>query len=212
MKSVKIVLFAWFLLSFFHPAPVSAQSQEVKQLLLNVEKLAQLKQILKDMYKGYEILHNGYTAIRDISQGSFSIHKIFLDGLLAVSPTVQKYKRVADIIDYQLRIVKDYKSAYNQFKNNKNFTSEEIDYMGKVYGNLVSLSLENIDDLTTVLTAGKLRMSDDERITIIDHLFSQVQDEWLFLNHINNSAKLLSIARSREQQEINLSRKLLDIK
>jgi hypothetical protein len=196
----------------FYTTGASAQSQEAQQLLLNVEKLAQLKQILKDMYKGYEILNNGYTAIKDISQGNFNIHKVFLDGLLAVSPAVKKYKRIADIIDYQLRIMKEYKSAYNQFKEGGNFTVEETDYMAKVYGNLSNLSLQNLDDLLTVITAGKLRMSDDERISAIDHIFSEVEDEWLFLKHFNNSAKLLSIARVREQQDIDLSRKLMDIK
>src|SRR5688572_31632250 len=109
------------------------QSQEVQQLLLNWEKLAQLKKILNDMYTGYKIVHQGYTTIRDISQGDFTLHKDFLDGLLEVSPVVKKYKRIADIISYQLRIVKGYKTAFDQFNLSKSFTTEEIEYFGKVY-------------------------------------------------------------------------------
>jgi len=212
MKSVKLILWVSLFLSVFYSTPASGQSQEAQQLLLDVQKLTQLKQILQNMYKGFEVLHNGYTAIKDISQGNFNIHKVFLDGLLAVSPTVQKYKRIADIMDYQLRIMKEYRSAYNQFMGDKNFSSDEIDYIGKVYGKLATLSLKNLDDLMIVITAGKLRMSDDERITMIDHIFSEVQDEWLFLNHFNDSAKLLSIGRAKEQEEIDRSRELLDIK
>lgn len=212
MKRVKVALCFAFFVTLLKPMCLNAQEHEIQQLLLNVEKLAQFKQILQDMYKGYQILHKGYTAIKDISQGNFSIHKTFLDGLLEVSPTVQKYKRVADIIDYQIRIVKEYKSAYNQFKKDKYFTSGEIEYMGKVYGNLSELCLKNLDDLLTVITAGKLRMSDDERISAIDNIFSEIQDEWSFLKHFNNSAKLLSVARAKEQQDVDISRKLLDIK
>jgi hypothetical protein len=73
------------------------QSQEIQQLLLNWEKLTQLKTILNDMYEGYKIIDKGYTTIRDISQGNFSLHKDFLDGLLEVSPAVQRYKRIAEI-------------------------------------------------------------------------------------------------------------------
>ncbi|MFX9630904.1 hypothetical protein ABTO69_20345, partial [Acinetobacter baumannii] len=57
-----------------------AQSDEVQQLLLNVEKLAQFKKILQNMYDGYKLLHKGYTAVKNISEGNFSLHKTFLDG------------------------------------------------------------------------------------------------------------------------------------
>ena len=46
-----------------------AQTVEAQQLLLNWEKLTQFKQILKDMYAGYQIIQKGYTSIRDISLG-----------------------------------------------------------------------------------------------------------------------------------------------
>ena len=93
-----------------------SQADEIQQLLLNLEKLTQFKKILQNMYDGYEILHEGYTAIKDISEGNFNLHKNFLDALLEVSPSVKRYKRISDIINYQLRIVREYKSAYNNFK------------------------------------------------------------------------------------------------
>src|SRR5438552_2102449 len=100
----------WFMtFSFLNHA--NAQSYETQQLLLDVQKLAQLKQILKDMKTGYEIVSKGYSSIRDISQGNFNLHQVFLDGLLQVSPVVKNYKRVADIVSYQLRMVKEYKAA-----------------------------------------------------------------------------------------------------
>jgi hypothetical protein len=40
--------------------PVKAQATELAQLALNIEKLAQFKQILADLKKGYEILSGGY--------------------------------------------------------------------------------------------------------------------------------------------------------
>jgi hypothetical protein len=184
------------------------QSQEVQQLLLDVEKLAQFKQILSDLKKGYEILSSGYTAIKNISQGNFNLHQTFLDGLLQVSPAVQKYERIADIIRYQLKIVKEYKAAFNQFKADKNFTVDEIDYMGKVYSHLFNESVENLDDLITVITAGKLRMSDDERLKAIDHIWTEIQDQYAFLRDFNSSTAMLSKARQREQQEIDVSKKL----
>ena len=185
-----------------------AQSEEAQQLLLNVEKLAQFKKILQNMKDAYVILHKGYSAIKDISEGNFSLHKAFLDGLLEVSPTVRKYKRIADIISYQLRIVKIYKGAFNEFKSNGQFTVEEVSYLGKVYDNLFNASLKNLDELAMVVTAGKLRMSDDERLQAIDRIYGSVEDQYSFLLEFNNQTSVLSLQRKSEQAEIELSKKI----
>lgn len=186
----------------------NAQSREVQQLLLNVEKLAQLKQILADMKKGYEIISSGYNTIKDLSEGNFSLHKTFLDGLIQVSPAVRKYKKAADIINYQLILVKEYKSAYKRFKQNGSFNPQELDYLGRVYNNLFKQSLNNLDQLIMVITADKLRMSDDERMQAIDNIFHDMQDKLMFLRHFNNQAGILALKREREKNDAAAVKKI----
>lgn len=190
----------------------SAQSQEAQQLLLNVEKLAQLKSILNNMYKGYKILTQGYNTIKDISQGNYKLHEGFLDGLLAVSPAVRNYKRVADIIRYQQKIMQEHKKAFTFFKGTGRFSPEELNYMGKVYSNLFQQSLKNLDELMMVITVSNLRMSDDERLQAIDRIFVDVEDKLTFLRSFNNSTKLLAVQRMQEQSEVDLLKQLHDIK
>lgn len=185
-----------------------AQSTEAQQLLLNVEKLAQLKKILSNMKKGYEIVSTGYNTIKDISQGNFNLHDAFLNALLQVSPTVRKYKRVADIISCQSQIVKEYRSAFNRFKSTNLFNSSEITYMEDVYKNLFNKSLQNLDELGMVLTAGKLRMSDDERIAAIDRVYKDISDKLVFLRSFNNEGSVLAVQRGREMVDTKLSEKL----
>ena len=185
-----------------------AQSTEAQQLLLNVEKLAQLTKILSNMKKGYEIVSTGYNTIKDISQGNFNLHDAFLNALLQVSPTVRKYKRVADIISCQSHIVKEYRSAFNRFKSTNLFNSSEITYMEDVYKNLFNKSLQNLDELGMVLTAGKLRMSDDERIAAIDRIYKDISDKLVFLRSFNNEGSVLAVQRGREMVDTKLSEKL----
>ncbi|MBX2933926.1 MAG: TerB family tellurite resistance protein [Ferruginibacter sp.] len=189
-----------------------AQSAEVQQLILNYEKLSQFRKILKNMYEGYKILYKGYTAVKDISEGNFNLHKNFLDGLLQVSPAVKKYKRIADIINYQVRIVKEYKAAFNEFKNGKQFTAEEIDYISKIYSTLFDQSLKNLDELAMVITAGKLRMSDDERLQAIDRIYASIEDQYSFLKDFNGNTAMLSLQRKSEQTEIAMSRKIYGLR
>jgi hypothetical protein len=179
-----------------------AQSTEIQQLLLNYEKLTQLKNILSDMKKGYTIVSKGYTTIKDISQGNFNLHEAFIDGLMVVNPAIKKYKRVADIISYQKSIVKEYKSAFVRFKQSGNFSPEEIDYLGKVYGQLFNKSVQNLDELATVVTSSKLSMSDDERLQTIDRIFADTEDKLQFLRDFNTKANILAIQRSREKQDV----------
>jgi len=185
-----------------------SQSQEAQQLLLNWEKLTQFKKILQDMYDGWKVINKGYTTIKDISSGNFSLHKNFLDALMEVSPVVKKYKRITDIVNYQLLIVKRYKAAFNQFKEDNTFTASEINYIGKVYANLFTESVKNLDELFMVITAGQLRMTDDERLQAIDRIYARIEDQFSFLEDFNSSTAYLSLQRKTEQTEIQMSKKI----
>lgn len=187
------------------------QSQEAKQLLLDVEKLAQLKNILTDLKKGYEIVSGGYTAIKNISEGNFNLHQLFLNSLLEVSPAVRKYKKIADIIAAQISLVTEYKSALKQFKESGKFNVNEIDYISNVYSNLFNQSAKNLDDLANIITANKLRMSDNERLGAIDNVWKETDSQLGFLRHFNNQTKILALQRAKEQNDISTMNQLYNV-
>jgi DNA repair ATPase RecN len=189
------------------PKKLPAQANELAQLALNIEKLAQFKQILSDLKKGYEILSGGYNQIKTLSKGNFELHKLFLDGLMEVNPAVKNYKHVADIIKYQIAIINEYKSSYHRFKESNSFSINELKYMGQVYGNLLTLSLKNLDDLVVIITSNKLRMSDEERLTAIDNIYNDMQDKLMFIKHFNGNNSLLSLQRAKEEKEIQKVKK-----
>lgn len=208
MKKIIVLL---IVLSNCTASKLSAQSEEVQQLLLNVEKLAQFKQILSDMKKGYQVISTGYSTIKNLSQGNFNLHKTFLDGLMMVSPSVKKYKRIADIIQNQIVIVREYKNAFNRFKRNDNFNPDEIMYLGDVYTNLFKQSLNDLDELAIIVTDNKVRMSDDERLQAIDRIFNNMQDKLLFLRHFNNNTTILAVQRAREKNDAATMKKIYGI-
>ena len=182
--------------------PAFGQSTEAQQLILNWEKLQELEKILDNMYVGYKILDKGYTTIKNISEGNYTLHQLFLDGLMAVNPTIRNYKRIPYIIDYQKLLLAEYKNAYNRFKNDPHFSPQEIEYLANVYNYLFQESLRNIDDLVMIITATKLRMSDDERMKAIDRLFYDMEGKLVFLRSFNNSTQLLAIQRARAANDM----------
>src|SRR5258708_29749262 len=181
----------------------SAQAQELEQLALDIEKLVQMKSILKEMYTGYQILTGGYNTIKNLAQGNFNLHSAFLNSLLTVNPAVKNYVRVADILASQATLVSEYKAALSHFSGSGAFSASELNYFTGVYSNLFNKSLDNLDELVMVLTDSKLRMSDAERLASIDHLYYDMQDKLAFLRQFNGRAGVLEVQRQHEMLEIN---------
>lgn len=187
------------------------QVVEIQQLILNWEKLRQLEEILDNMYRGYKILDKGYTTIKNIAEGNYTIHQLFLDGLLAVNPTVRNYHRIPNIIGYQKLLIKEYRRAYDRFRQDPNFTLDELEYLGSVYRFLFDASIRNIDELLMVITASQLRMSDAERMQAIDRIFFDMEDKVIFLRSFNSNTQLLAIQRAKSRNDVKTMRQLYGI-
>jgi len=180
---------------------LNAQSIDVQELILDAEKLAELKNILSEMNQGYQILSTGYENIRSIAEGNFNLHKTFLDALLAVNPAVKNDQRVSAIIAGQTAILTEYKTAFTQFKQDGNFSADELSYVSLVYQHLISATADNSTALASVLTPNVMRMSDEERLHAIDGIYASTRDQLMFLRQFNNGATLLAAQRAAAHQD-----------
>lgn len=180
---------------------LKAQTHEATQLILNYEKLVQLRQILDDMYEGYAVLNAGYSKVKNIAEGNFKLHEAFLNELLAISPEVRKYYRVPEIIQFQQRILQEYMITYNQVRNDGVFTVGELAYLYEVYRALFRGSLRNLEELTVILTAGELRMSDFERLEAIDRLHLEMSGILVEVRELNSTVNSLFRKRKRMDSE-----------
>lgn len=198
MKKIWKINLLLLAITFVEPVTVNAQGQELQQLLLNLEKLTQMKSILADMHTGYQIYQQGYGAISSLSKGNFNLHNTYLTNLLNVSPAVRNYGRVAEIITMQSSLVREYKNSLGQFRQSGVFSIAELEYIANVYSRLGGECLDNITELTNIITASRLRMSDADRIKGIDRIYSTSSDKLQFLRSFNRQGILLSIQRSRD--------------
>jgi len=213
MKKSLIVLSICLFTVFVFSTKGKAQSiaQDMQQLSLDCQKLAGLKSILKQMYTGYEVLSKGYSAVKDVAQGNFSLHEAFIDGLFIVSPAVRAYPRVADIINDQAMLVSEYQNAWASFRQDKHFDPDEIGYMLTVYNNLISTSLKNLSDLSMIITNSQLRMSDAERLAAIDRIYTGGHGQLSFLRSFNDQNYRIAVQRAREANDQQSIRNLYGI-
>jgi hypothetical protein len=189
-----------------------SQAQELQQLSLDIEKLAQLKSMLSSMTKGYSTIKNGYNSVIGISQSNFDLHKTFLDGLFQVSPAVKRYKKINDIISDQSLLVKEYKTANDRFRSASVINPKELLSISNKYAAWVEQSEMNLDELLLVITPGQLRMSDEERIAVIDRADSEMKDILNSLRMFNNSNNAIMQNRQRVKKDIEVSRQIFGLK
>ena len=203
MKTIKILTICLFLC-----LGARAQTSDLTQLILDIEKLTQLKGILSDMKTGYDIVDGGYNQVKSIESGNFNLHATFLNGLNAVSPAVANYGRIADIVLQQANLVTEYKRYQQQFKQSGSFNATELGYMANVYVTLLQQSLQNLSRLTDILMAGKLRMSDAERLKAIDKIYGDSSDQYAFLRNFDRQGVTLSLQRSKDLNDTQTLKQL----
>jgi hypothetical protein len=208
MATIKKIIIGLLL---FFSVQAHAQLSDAQQLILDIEKLTQLKGILSDMKTGYQIYSQGYGTISGLAKGNFDLHNVYLTGLLAVSPSVRNYGRVAEIILQQASMVSEYKRANSAFKQSGSFSASELSYMSDVYTRLINQSLDNLDELNTILSDSKLRMSDAERIKGIDRVYASSSDQLQCLRAFNRQGIILSLQRSKDLNDTQALRKLYQI-
>jgi hypothetical protein len=208
----KIILaFCVFIMAIFRVLPCRAQAEEMQQLLLNIEKLTQMKSILSDMKTGYQIYQQGYGTISSLSKGNFDLHNIYITGLMAVSPSVRNYGRIAEILSMEASLIHEYQIKSSLFRQSGSFSASELSYISNVYSRLISETLDNVEELTNVITANKLRMSDAERIKAIDRIYGTSSDKLQFLRSFNNQGVALSLQRSKDMTDTRTLKRLYGI-
>lgn len=189
----------FFLLCCSSPSAF-AQSDEIQQLVLNVEKLAQLKEILSNLEKSYRILEGGYQTIKGLSEGNFKLHQVFLDRLLEVSPVVQDYQRVKVILTRQRQMIYGLEQLRRQALGP--LRVEEYTYLEAAFRRLYEQSLANVNSLMLLLTPRQLRMNDAERLSAIDVLYEQSEHQYRFMRQFTQQTKLLIESRQREKASL----------
>ncbi|MEP7372327.1 MAG: conjugal transfer protein TraI [Chitinophagaceae bacterium] len=149
--------------------------------------------------------------ISDWVEKQRKLYADYFDELWKIKSALAYYQRVKDIIENQAGMVREYKQAWALFRQDKNFTEEEINYMGGVYQGMLDESLKSIDQLFLVINAFATQMSDAKRLEIINSVSQNVSQNVMDLREFNNENKMVSLQRGAEKGEIELVKRLYGI-
>lgn len=183
-------------------------NQKKTQIKYMLEQIAAFQMYAGYVEKGYDIASDGLGMIRDLKKGDFNLHSEHFSSLKQVSPVIKKYGRVADIIAMQAYILKASGAALKTARSSHMLTGDEMAYLEKVHQNLLDESATDTGQLMQLVTDQRLEMTDDERMTRIDALYNTIRDKYMFLRSFSGGVSVLMLQRTKEQEEVNASRKI----
>jgi hypothetical protein len=189
---------------------VSAQTDEVQQLLLNVEKLDQLREMLDNMRDKYQILTQGYNQVRNVAEGNFTLHEAFLNRLVQVNPKVRTYYKVGEIIRMQSQFLEGIVQAKREFRLGNFLEEREMQQVERMFGQLSSSSLSLLEELMLILSDSQLQMNDFERIQAIDRVHGSTMELGKGVRRFSNSLGQLSEIRKSKLAEFKTLENLIN--
>lgn len=146
--------------------------------------------------------------ITDWVEKQRTLYNDYFDELWKVKSIISYYHRIHEITKKQVRMVEEYKKVWTLFKQNKHFTANEIEYMGKVYSGILNESVKNLDGLFIIINSFSTQMSDAKRLEIINHVADGVETNYNDLRKFNQQNILLRLQRARTQNDIDFVKKI----
>jgi hypothetical protein len=189
---------------------IEAAKKVIKEIDLGVQKVQTktiwLQEAEKTLENAMQELH--LNEITDWVQKQKDLYAEYFDELWKVKTIISYYHRIKEIMDRQVQLVNAYKQSWNLLQQDSHFTPEELDYMQKVYTGIINESLKNLDQLTLIINSFDTQMSDAQRLQLINNAGDNINRNYADLSRFNNQNALLSLQRAKDQEDIDMVKKM----
>lgn len=177
--------------------------QKATQKKYLLQQIAGLQIYIGYAAKGYQLAQKGLTTISDIKRGHFNLDQDFFGSLALVNPAVKNDARVKALMTINLQIQQQYEQTIAWLTQGNHFSQNEMFYVQQVLTAWRDESIATTNELTDLVTNGKLQLTDDERIKRIDACYKDMQERSAFGKSFSNELLLLELQREKEQREVD---------
>jgi hypothetical protein len=172
------------------------QSAHLKNL---EQQIAETEVYIKDIEKCYSVVESGLQTIQGITNGEFNLHSTFFASLESINPSVANMAEVAEIMALQVSIVEQCSKALKVYQASPYLHSNEVNYINQVFQTVLQDGINDLNDLTTLITANQAKMGDGERIQRIQGLDADMQRKNAFMQDFTGQTDLLCAQRQQAQ-------------
>jgi len=146
--------------------------------------------------------------ITDWVERQRNLYADYFEELRNVKMALTYFHKVKGIVSQQVQLVKEYRDAWALFQRDANFTRDELNYFYKVYTGLLRESSDAVDRLLLVVNAFVTKMTDGQRLSIIDEVSASMERALNDLRQFNEENKMLAVQRAAAKGEIEMVKRL----
>lgn len=176
-----------------------------------VKQIAALKVYLGYLKEGYDIAQKGLTIIGDLKGENFKDHSDHITSLRFLNGQLGVDSKVDIIARRQVAIMADFRELNIECRDSDYLSIDEIQYVDRVYGNLLSECDRSIAALNVIVRDETSQMTDEARIERIDAVYDDMNEKHAFTRSFCNSTRMLMMQRAAERSEVESARKLNDM-
>ena len=177
---------------------------------LQVQRLQNKTIVLQDAQKQLEntLSELKLKDIGDWCQKQKDLYANYFKELNEVKTYITEYHEVKELIAKQKAIVTDYQQAMALFRQDNHFSASEIQHMESVYQGMLSDAGQWVDMVNTVLQSLVTSMTDAQRLHQINTAAAKTTSTYDDLQAFTRQNQVLSLQRSKDEEEINQIKKL----
>jgi hypothetical protein len=149
-----------------------------------------------------QVLTKGFT------EKNMLLAKDWYDGLLAISNTIKTYRRVQHIFERQTAIITIYSNYIGKFKADPNLSPAQVAGVIRGYTLLIQESGTYLDDLSAIVSPAKSKMTDAERMELIDVLDDKVTHQYDLVNYFTRRNMAISTQQGQASKDAATLKKL----
>jgi hypothetical protein len=153
-----------------------------------------------------QVLTKGFT------EKNMLLAKDWYDGLLAISNTIKTYRRVQHIFERQTAIITIYSNYISKFKSDPNLSPAQVAGVIRGYTTLIQESGSYLDDLSAIVSPAKSKMTDAERMELIDVLDDKVTHQYDLVNYFTRRTMAISSQQGQDSKDAATLKQLYGLK
>ncbi|WP_222707279.1 hypothetical protein [Pontibacter qinzhouensis] len=137
-----------------------------------------------------------------------ALYADYYQELRKVKAAIAYSRRVRNIIQAQAALVAEYRRASRLFRQDRNFSPPELDYLQKVYSDILEESTKNLDQVLLLVSSFSTQMSDAARLELIGQAAGRLEQNYSDLREFNAQAVQLSLQRAKSRNNLQTVRSL----
>ncbi len=140
-----------------------------------------------------------------------TLYRDYYEELWKVKMLITYYSAIKDISEKQVRLIREYQRAWKLFRQDRHFTTGELNYMAEVYAGILKDTEKNVDMLLLVAHSFTTRMSDGERLEYIHKAGRKVDQNFDDLSLFNRQNVIISLQRAKNKNDLKAVKRLYGI-